>query len=107
MLYNVVHPESEYWTNNSGAVATTAAAAAPMYDASGFPIPINQSYMVMNEHEMVPYQYMNSNGAMIGMIPPSPTTTATTTTNCHGISKHVETTTTTAAAATTTFFYND
>ena len=23
----------------------------------------------MNEHEMVPYQYMNSNGAMIGMIP--------------------------------------
>ncbi|KAF6062996.1 STE like transcription factor family protein [Candida albicans] len=68
--YNVVHPESEYWTNNSGAVATTAAAAAPMYDASGFPIPINQSYMVMNEHEMVPYQYMNSNGAMIGMIPP-------------------------------------
>ena len=70
VLYNVVHPESEYWTNNSGAVATTAAATAPMYDASGFPIPINQSYMVMNEHEMVPYQYMNSNGAMIGMIPP-------------------------------------
>ncbi|RCK56259.1 Transcription factor CPH1 [Candida viswanathii] len=51
--YNVVHPDSEYWTNNPN--VQTAATTAPMYDANGFPIPINQSYMIHNDHpEMMP-----------------------------------------------------
>lgn len=51
--YNVVHPDSEYWTNNPN--VQTATTTAPMYDTNGFPIPINQSYMIHNDHsEMMP-----------------------------------------------------